>query len=171
MTVRKSAYPSWRLSVVLSLCLFGFGCATWREDDPGLEVSLANVQFGEATVFETTMRCRLRVENEGLEPVRLAGGVHRIVLNGIRIGKGMAREEVEIPRFGAVEQDVVVHVSNLSLATRLRSVIETGRAHYRLESRLYAMRGNRARTQRLAKDGILDFHDFAPGGRGQLAPP
>lgn len=146
-----------------SLLVIAFLCscatATRREE---IKVSLVNMRFGEATVWETTAYFTLRVQNESPLPLVLDGGVHKLYLNGIYIGEGLTNERAEIPRLDSATQTVTVHLRNLSMATRLRSIIESQAVDYRLSSKLYLLENGRTSRCRLSSEGRLDVKDFQP---------
>jgi LEA14-like dessication related protein len=134
------------------------GCAT----APSTGISLANVQFTQATALETTAVFTLRFNNETPEPLRLEGGVHKIYLNGLYVGEGLSNETLELPRLGSMTQTVTVHLSNLRLATRLKPIIESQSFDYRLQSVLYTSAGR----ARITGEGRLDARDFRPASGG-----
>jgi LEA14-like dessication related protein len=145
------------LMLVLSLC----ACATTRRQEE-IKVTLVNLRLGEATVWETTAYVTLRVQNESPLPLVLDGGVHKLYLNGLSIGEGLTNERLEIPRLDSATQIVTVHLRNLAMATRLRSIIELHAAEYRLSSKLYLLENGRSRRCRLSSEGRLDAGDFQP---------
>lgn len=134
----------------------------------GPSVSLVNVRFQDATVLETTATFTLRLSNENPEPVNFNGGVHKIYLNGLYIGKGLSSANVTVPRLGTVTNDVTVHLSNLLLATRLKPIIEAKEFDYRITSRFYgdSTFGNAASEN----TGRLDLKDFTPTPTAPVAP-
>jgi LEA14-like dessication related protein len=123
-------------------------------------VNIVNVQFKDITAFETTATFTLRFSNEKPEPVRLTGGVHKIYMNGLYVGKGLSSEALELPRLGTAMQDVTVHLSNIALATRLKPIIESQSFDYRVQSTLYGKSWfNRMHS---VSEGRLDLKDFTP---------
>jgi LEA14-like dessication related protein len=134
-----------------------FGCAT----RPGPSVSLVNVQFTQATVLETTGQFTLRFSNDGPAPVKLEGSSHKIYLNGLYVGEGLNRENLEIPRLSTVTQNVTAHLSNLSLATRIKAILESQVFDYQIKSVFYAGSGK----LHSASEGRLDLKDFTPTPR------
>lgn len=135
------------------ICLQGAGCRSY-ESSAGVEVSLANLRVTDATVLETTMEFTVRIDNAKPEPLVLQGGVHRLFVNGIRLGQGMTGESIEVPRFGSMTQAVSVHLSNLRMVSRIRSIMESRKIDYRLESSLYPAHGSRLGSVR---EGVLDL--------------
>lgn len=140
------------LAGVVLLC----GCS--REDGPA--VSLISVRFQDATVLETTATFVLRLSNEQPEPVTFNGGVHKIYLNGLYVGKGMSDQSLSVPRLSTVTNNITVHLSNLAMATRIKSVIESKRFEYRIQSTFYGQTWpSRSRS---VSEGVLDLKDFTP---------
>lgn len=132
------------------------GCATIQPP----EVSLVNVQFTDATAFETTARFTIRLANETPDTLVLNGGTHKIYLNGLYIGQGLSNEEVSLPRLATGTQTVTVHLSNLRMATRIKPLIESKSFDYRIKSTLYATRPSG--TIRSTSEGRLDLNEFRP---------
>lgn len=142
-------------------------CASFQERDD-IAVSLVNVRLGEATVFETTAVFTVRIANESPNPLVLDGGVHKFYLNGLNVGEGLSGDRLEVPRFASVTQDIPVHLGNISLATRIRPIIESRALDYRMNSRLLLL-GNRSHTVRVSHEGHLSLEQFQPTfpGRSQ----
>ena len=140
------------LAGALLLC----GCS--RNDGPA--VSLVSVQFQDATVLETTATFVLRLSNEQPAPWQMNGSVHKIYLNGLYVGKGMSDESVTVPRLSTVTNNLTVHLSNLAMATRIKSVIESKRFEYHIHSTFYGQTWpSRSRS---VSEGVLDLKDFTP---------
>ena len=157
------------LSVLGLLLPLLLGCARFRHVE-GLEVSLTNMRFTDATLLETTGEFTLRVENESPAPVLLNGAVHKIYLNGLYIGKGLTSQSLEVPRLGSATQDVTIHLQNLSLATRLRAILEQQAIDYRVATIFYMDTPRGTRKCSASSQGTLALRDFTPPSR-QLAPP
>jgi hypothetical protein len=92
--------------------------------------------------------------------MKFTGAAHRIYLNGLYVGSGFSSEPVQVPRLGSVTQPVTVHLSNLVLATRIKSVIESKSFSYRIESVFYG-ESWLSRTRSMS-EGRLDLKDFTP---------
>ena len=143
---------------LLLLPLWLCSCATFAKRE-GVQVSLVNLQFGEATVWETTVLCTVRIQNELPEPVIMDGAMHKIYLNGAYIGDGLSNERIDIPRLSSVTQKVTVHLHNISILVKLRGIAEAQAADYKLTSLLYTAEQGRFRT---AHEGRIDLKDFRP---------
>ena len=111
----------------------------------------------------------IRLSNEAPEARQFTGSAHKIYLNGLYVGKGLSDEAITVPRLGTVTQDITVHLSNLALAARLKSVIEGKRFDYRIQSTFYGKRW----WERLSSEseGKLDLKDFTPTEDATNAPP
>lgn len=153
---------------LLGCLLLHLLCGCGRTTPP--TVGLVSMRFEMATALETTMVFTVRLSNENAEPVALTGQVHRFHLNGLYVGKGMSDAAVEIPRFGSVTHEVVMHLDNLALATRIKAIIEEEGVGYRLDSVLHGTSWfSRMRT---VGEGKLALQDILPAFPDQTeAPP
>jgi LEA14-like dessication related protein len=143
------------LVIAAGALLFG-GC----HRPPGPSVNLVSVHFQDATALETTTTFTLRLSNDAPEARQFTGSAHKIYINDLYVGKGLSDKTVEVPRLGTVTQDITVHLSNLALATRIKSVIETKRFDYRIQSVFYG----KGWLDRMSSEtqGKLDLKDFTP---------
>lgn len=138
------------------------GCATVSEPPP-VEISLSNLRFTDATVFETVAVAEVRLENLAPEEIRVTGAVHRLSVNGTSLGKGMSGQSVAVPRLGSAPQEVEIHLRNFSLARTLREISQSRVVQYTLDSTLYVARpGGKDRSLRVLKSGQLDLHGTLP---------
>ena len=140
------------LVVMLTLC----GCS--RSSGPA--VSLVTMHFKEATLLETTAVFTLRLDNDAPAPVEITGAAHSIYLNGLYVGKGLSDATMTVPRLSSVTNDVTVHLSNLAMATRVKSAIEAKRVDYRIQSTFYGKSWLDRRSSE--STGKLDMQDFMP---------
>ena len=151
------------LVVGLALGTFLAGCATVARPG-GFAVSLVQVMPRQASLFETSADLTLRLTNEGMEPVTLAGSAHRLFLNGTDIGKGVSSERVTIPGLGTATQTVTVYLQNLTL---VRKAAELGNAPpviaYRLESQLHPADGGRFGSFKTSTSGEIDLGPLMAG--------
>ncbi|HOX02484.1 MAG TPA: hypothetical protein P5555_06980 [Candidatus Paceibacterota bacterium] len=155
------------LRFVAGLALVLTSCATIREQ-PALTVELADLRLRNATLWETTGEMMVRIENAEPDPIRLAGGAHRIYLNGEYVGQGLTHEALEIPGLGTASQAIAVHFRNLALVGRLRPMLESAQFDYQIHSRLYGIVGSRDRRWSVSSSGRLDLRGLA---RPALAEP
>lgn len=154
------------LFIALCLSVMLSACATQRTAK-SVDVSLVNVQFENATVLETTARFTVRLQNASPEPFLMEGGEHKIYINGHYIGKGLSNASVVVPRLSSVTQPVEVYLRNLSMAARLKPIIESKSMDYKIKSTLYVRMNDHARTLNVANEGRLDLRDFQPEPKPQ----
>ena len=148
-------------ALCLLLAWLPTGCATFQHDSD-IDVTIASLHFAEATVLETTAVFTLRLQNESPSAIKLDGGVHKIYLDGIFIGKGLSGDPIEIPRFGAVTQPVKVYLRNLTMASRIKTIVEARKVDYRVDSVLHGAPGNPWSRVRISHEGTFDLRDFQP---------
>lgn len=147
-------------SLMTGVLLF---CSCSRNGGP--TVSLVTVHFKEATVLETTAVFTLRLENDAPTPVEITGASHKIYLDGLYVGKGLSDETVTVPRLSSLTNDVIVHLSNLALATRVKATIEAKRLDYRIQSTFYGKSWlNRSGSESTGKIDLKDFMPTEPTG-------
>jgi len=141
------------------LALLGLLCGCGGSS-PGPGVNLVTLRFEAATALETTAVFVLRLENETASPIKFSGAVHKIYLNDLYVGKGLSDVALEVPRLNTVTQAVTVHLNNLALATRLKSIIESESFSYRIES---VFHGDSWLSRRRSESaGQLALKDFVP---------
>lgn len=147
------------MKTLFSLLVVGLLCGCGG-GSPGPSVSLINLRFEDATALETTAVFTLRLSNESPQPVPIEGEVHKIYLNGVYLGKGLSDEKLEVPRLATVTHEVKVHLSNLALVTRFKSIIETKTFEYRIESVFHG----KSMFSRLTSEssGKLELKDLVP---------
>ncbi|MCP4200524.1 MAG: LEA type 2 family protein [bacterium] len=121
--------------IVLIVACAGGGCATLSIVPP--EVTLVDLEFTDLTMFETTGEFTVRLANENPDPLRINGGVFRLYLNGVKVGKALTSESVEVPRLGTATQRVALHVNNVALISRLASLLEEPVLDYQIKTRLF----------------------------------
>lgn len=151
-------------ALLLALALTGLGlvgCATVRPFE-GVDVSLVNLRFVQSTVWETTAVFTVRLQNESPDPVTLTGGVHKFYLDGSFLGEGLSNQSVTLERLSSATQDITVHLRNLSLARRLKPIIEQQRFDYRVDSVLYFDSASRYGRGKVSHAGQLDLREFQP---------
>lgn len=150
-----------RCNLVWVISLLGIaaslGCSFNSVKPPA--VSLVDVRFGEVTLFETTLVARVRVENENKFPVTVDGGVHRIYLNDIDIGRGLSDERIELGRYGATEQQLTIRLSNVSMLRQIEPLIQSEEFEYRIESSMHMVSPSRSELE-LVNRGRLGPSSF-----------
>lgn len=131
------------------------------------EVSVVNFALENATLFETTAQIEVRVDNENPFPLHVDGAVHRLYLNDTYLGKGFDRQGFHIPRLSSETHTVTIHVSNLTLLTNMRPLLEKNGLSYRIESTIHT-KGNTRRTVKAADSGSFDFLGLDTLGKGTV---
>ena len=152
------------LRVSLVLVVGGFllsSCSSFHPEE-GVNVALVDVRLGEVTIWETTAHFTVRVTNERPEPLTLDGSVHKFYLNDGYVGEGVSSEKIEVPRLSSATQDILVHLRNTAVVTRIRPIIEGRAIEYRLKSTLFAITPKGARDLQLEREGRLSLGDFQP---------
>ena len=142
------------------------GCATLGLIEP--DVSLVNLKFTDLTVFETSGVFVVRLANENPEPLTVEGGVYNLYLGGFRVGKGLSNHRIEVPALGTATDEVELHMSNLAIATQLRSILDSGIVDYRIKARVYVDRGYGRRRVTVEHEGRFDFNSQEVPGDGRL---
>jgi len=152
-----------RLTAILAMAtgLFISGCAT-APDQELLDVKLVNLRFTQSRVLETDAVFTIRIENESPEALRITGGVHKFYIEGAMIGKGMSGETIEVPRLSSATQEITVHLSNLTMARKIKPVIENQKVNSKADSLLYCEAGGREHRIRVVHEGTLDVREFVP---------
>ena len=150
-----------RLLALVLLALLCGSCATFARRE-GVQVSLVNLALGEATVWETELHLTVRLQNELPEAMIVNGAVHKIYLNGTYVGEGLSNERVAIERLSTRTQNVTVYLRNISMLTKIRSIIATQAVDYKMTSLLYTETGGHKGRYRAEREARLDFKDLQP---------
>lgn len=145
-----------RMFVIGMLLLCGVGCSTLRGVEPP-EVALVNLTAGNMTLFESEGVVQLRVDNANPTPIIVDGGVHRLYIDGVKIGQAMDGSRFEVPRFGSVKFDAPVRLNNLQLARVIKPIIDRGRFDYEVRSMLHLEHEGRQGKLKSSSTGQLDF--------------
>lgn len=137
------------------------GCAGFQSPQ-SFSIQIVNVRLVTATVLETTAIFTLRLQNENPEAVTLNGGVHKFYIDGVFVGDGVSSDTLTVPRLSSETQEVTVHLRNLSMARRIKPLLEEKRFSYRVKSVLYVQRGRGQSRARISQEGQLDLREFQP---------
>lgn len=156
------------MRIILSLSIVALMIVSCSSGS-GPSVSLVTVKFEDATALETTAKFTIRLSNENSEPVHITGAVHKIYLNGLYLGKGLSDQTLDVPRLGTMTNDVTVHLSNLALVTRLKSIIESKSFEYRVISTFHGKSWTSRTTS--VSVGKLELKDLVPEFNETNAPP
>ena len=143
------------LPLFLAALVLSTGCTTFGLIEP--DVSLVDLKFTDLTIFETSGIFTVRLSNENPEPLVVEGGVYNLYLGGWKIGKGLSDNRLEVPPLATATDEVELHLSNLAIATRLRSIYDRGVADYRIKARIYVESGYGRRKLTIENQGSFDF--------------
>ena len=137
-------------------CLLGVifisGCSSLNTSPP--DVSLVDIEFGEVTLFETSLLVTTRLRNDSNQPLNITGMVQELSLNGTRLGKAMSRENLRLKPLESKRVVSTLELSHLNLALNLSDLINSPKLNYSLQSEFF-LEGLFGRTIRSSKDGVL----------------
>ena len=119
----------------LFIALLIAGCASRYLVRP--QIALVDLRPGEVTLLETGLNAIVRIDNEGRNPLRINGAVFRLYLNDIDIGRGMTAESVSVPGLGSANQEVLFRLNNISLISRIQSLLEADQFTYKISGHVY----------------------------------
>ncbi|MFN8389983.1 MAG: LEA type 2 family protein [Bdellovibrionota bacterium] len=147
------------LQAVLCIAMISlFACI---HASPKPEISVVDAVFTDVTLLETGLEFTLRLTNNTPEPMSIEGATYHFSLDGDDIGSGSNGDAVTIPRFGSVTQKVRVGLSNLAMLSQIRTLVESKRFNYKVESDFYFKGSGPFRSERrVTKQGELDVSGF-----------
>ena len=149
---------------LVMLALAAGGCSSFSMIPP--DVTLSNVEVADLTLFETSGVVTVRIANENREPLVLDGAAYQLYLDGVKVGKALTDERIEVPGLATVTQEAELIINNLVVASRLRSIFEQEAVSYRIRARLYLEGGFGRRRLSSTYEGLLDFSDRSETGSG-----
>ena len=136
------------------------GCTTLGLVPP--DVSLVSLELGDVTLFETSGTFTVRLANENPEPLAVEGGAYNLYLGGLKVGKGLSDQRIEVPALGTATVEVELFINNLAVATRLRSMFETGVVDYRIKAKIYLRGAYGRRALTVDREGSFDLDGREP---------
>ena len=151
--------PHPKLLTLAAALALSAGCASFGLIKP--DVSMVDLKFTDLTMFETSGVFTVRLTNENPEPMFVEGGVYNLYLGGWKIGKGLSNHRLEVPPLSTATDEVELHLSNLAIATQLRSIYESGVADYRIKARIYVEGSVGRRRVTIENEGRFDFKKAA----------
>lgn len=143
-------------AAAIVLILMASGCATTAPDERP-EITLSDLKFTEATLFETTMVAVVRISNPSMEPIVIEGASFKLVLDDKKVGRGMMKEPVTVDGLDSQIGRVIFYVNNASAILRLRNVIESKVVAYGIVGNLYLQRGSGTTKVKVEQMGMLDL--------------
>ena len=124
------------LAVLLALVLTGCASLTVQPESPN--VSIANLELQEFTLFEQRYRLHLRIQNPNDFDLAMNGMSYKLKLNGRKFATGVSDQEVTVPAFG--EEVITVNVVS-NLARVIEQLREVGKGKDGTPSLRYELKG------------------------------
>ncbi|MCE9590244.1 MAG: LEA type 2 family protein [Planctomycetes bacterium] len=149
------------LSAVLLTSITLGGCSTINLPEKPV-VSLVNIELGDVTVFETSATVVVRVSNPNLGPITVKGTAFDVALDGCSLGKALGDEVIEVPALNSATTRARVHLSNIAMATKIKSIIDSRRFDYSIDGVLYLEADGKKGSLRTSNSGRIDAKDFIP---------
>jgi len=165
---QPTAFRRWHALPIVFVVLAG-GLAAGCTTSGGLippEVTLVDVELVDATIFESTFTVSVRLTNDNPEPLVIDGTVVKLILEGSKFGRGSSGERVEIPRMSSVVLDLELHLSHVTIVTKIKRIIESKELDYALSGHVYVLKPSGG-TKRLhiEREGTIDLR-----GEGAIEP-
>jgi LEA14-like dessication related protein len=143
------------------------GCATFAPPPP-LGTSVINLRPLTSTLLETSLEATLRLTNEGMQPLALAGSTHKLYVNDSYVGRAVSNERMTVPALGTITPAITVYLENLALVRKAAEFSQApGKLAYRLESRFHPAEDSRFGDIKTTASGELDLAGLGliPPGR------
>ena len=150
--------------LVTVLCVTSaLGCTSMGSIEP-LEVTLADLNVTEVTVFETTLVAKLRITNPNPEPFTIEGGSFKLYLEDKKVGTGTTKETFTVDRLDSSVVDVLFHLNNASALLRLKDILESeGRdISYGVRGALFTQGTYGTKKLKVEKTGTIDLMGAKP---------
>ncbi len=123
---------------IILISMIGLCAACSVHEQPEIpEFNVSNLQFEGVTIFETSATVEVRIDNPNPYPLTLHGGVHRLYVNDVYLGRGFDRSNVTIDKLSSVSRPVSVRINNMSLISQMQDIVLKPELSYRIESVLY----------------------------------
>jgi LEA14-like dessication related protein len=141
---------------VSALAMGSAGCATTTAQEP-FEVTLAGLELGEMTLFETSLLARLRVTNPNPEAVAIDGASFKLMLDGKKIGSGTAPAAFTVERLSSALIDAEFHVNNATVLLQIKDILGQQTVSYGVTGSLFTRGTFGTRRIRVENSGSLDL--------------
>jgi len=128
-----------RIIGLVVLALSAVGCQQIGMASP--DVTLADIRLTRLTPTETTAEIDLRVTNPNRVPLAIAGSMHELSIDGKKIGTATADQPFRVDALSSNVQTAELNISNLSVATQLRSILQGRRFDYAIDSTIHLADG------------------------------
>lgn len=162
-----SSTKSGRLSRQRRLSLLGvtvlavgvLGCTSMGSIEP-LEVTLANLNVTEVTLFETTLIAKLRITNPNPEAFTIEGASFKLYLEDKKVGTGTSKESFTVDRLDSSVVDVLFHLNNASALLRIKDILEDDDVSYGIRGGLYTQGAFGTKKLKIEKMGRINLKDM-----------
>ena len=137
------------------------GCTSMASIEP-LDVTLANLNITEVTIFETTLVAKLRITNPNPEAIAIEGASFKLYLEDKKVGTGTSKESFTVDRLDSHVVDVIFHMNNASALLRLKGILEDKdkEISYGVRGGLYTQGAFGTKKLKVEKTGHIDLENF-----------
>ena len=149
------------LLVVVVLVVGAIGCTSMGSIEP-LEVTLANLNVTEVTLFETTLVAKLRITNPNPDAFTIEGASFKLYLDDKKIGMGTSKESFTVDRLDSSVIDVIFHINNASALLRMKDILEDDDVSYGIRGSLYTQGEFGTKKLKIEKMGRIDLKNRVP---------
>jgi LEA14-like dessication related protein len=145
------------------LVVGALGCSSMGSMEP-FDVTLANLDITEVTVFETTLVAKIRVTNPNPEAFAIDGASFKLYLEDKKVGTGTSNESFTVDRLDSYVVDVIFHINNASALLRLKDILEDEdkEVSYGVRGGLYTQGAFGTKKLKVDKAGTIDLTDTRP---------
>jgi LEA14-like dessication related protein len=152
-----------RLSLLVAAVLVvgALGCTSMGSIEP-LEVTLANLNVTEVTLFETTLVAKLRITNPNPDAFTIEGASFKLYLEDKKIGMGTSKESFTVDRLDSSVIDVIFHINNASALLRIKDILEDDDVSYGIRGSLYTQGAFGTKKLKIEKMGRIDLKKRVP---------
>jgi LEA14-like dessication related protein len=150
-----------RWSFVAAVLVIGaLGCTSLGSIEP-LDVTLANLDITEVTVFETTLVAKIRITNPNPEALTIEGASFKLYLEDKKVATGTSKESFTVDRLDSNVIDVIFHMNNASALLRLKDILEDEdkEVSYGVRGGLYTQGAFGTKKLKVNKIGTIDLTD------------
>ena len=157
---RGELHRPWKAGSIIAIMLVAsaLGCTSMGTLEP-LDVTLANLNVTEVTVFETTLVAKLRITNPNPDALTIDGASFKLYLEDKKVGTGTSKESFTVDRLDSHVVDVVFHMNNASAFLRLKDILESQdkEVSYGVRGGLYTQGTFGTKKLKVEKTGRIDL--------------
>jgi len=161
--MNRSTYdvPVLKMLSTLILMSLAVGCSSMSSMEP-LEVTLANLEVKEITVFETTLVAKLRITNPNPEAISIDGASFKLYLEDKKVGTGTTSEAFTVERLDSYVVNTVFHVNNATALLRLKDIFQEKEVSYGVRGSLFTQGTFGTKKIKVEKMGRVDLTGTFP---------